>query len=255
MKVILIEDEKLTAKDLANSLMRIDADIQIIAQLASVEEALDYFALHKEDDADVIFSDIELGDGLSFEIFERIENKIPIVFCTAYNQYALEAFNTLGIDYILKPFNTNALENALNKLKLLKGSALIENDTLSSLLKLLKQPELPQRKSILANVGDKIIPIKSEEIALFFIENEIVYAVCFNGKKIVLSQNMDTLEKMFVDNFFRANRQYLINRNAVKAASHYFNRKLLVHLTVPFENQIIIGKLKTGAFTSWLAST
>jgi two-component system, LytTR family, response regulator LytT len=250
MKIAIIEDEKLTAKDLAKTLLAIDSEIEIVKMVHSVEEAIDFF--ETKPNIDLIFSDIELGDGLSFEIFEKLKITTPIIFCTAYNQYALEAFKTVGVDYILKPFSKQSIENTLLKFNNLKENLSSPKEDYSSLLNILKQKITPQTQSVIIHQGDKIIPLNSKDIALFFIEDDLIFAYTFDGKKHPLSQNMDSLEKQFSTEFFRANRQFLINRKAVKDASHYFSRKILINLTIPFKEQIIVGKLKTTAFSNWL---
>jgi two-component system, LytTR family, response regulator LytT len=252
MKILIIEDEKLTAKDLSKTLIAIDSEIEILKMVHSVEEAIDFFKSNPV--IDLIFSDIELGDGLSFEIFEKLKISIPIIFCTAYNQYALEAFKTVGIDYILKPFNKQSIEKALLKFQNLKEKLANPKEDYSKLLGLIKQKINPQTQSIIIHQGDKIIPLNAKDIALFFIEDDLVFAYTFDGKKNNLSQSMDNLEKQFSIDFFRANRQFLVNRKAVKDASHSFNRKILINLNIPFKEQIFIGKLKTTAFSNWLAN-
>ena len=253
MKILIIEDEKLTAKDLAKTLSGIDSQIEIVKMVHSIEEAINYFKTKQQ--IDLIFSDIELGDGLSFEIFEKLKITTPIIFCTAYNQYALEAFKTVGIDYILKPFSKQTIENALLKFQNLKEKLSNSNEQYSRLLDILKQNINPQSHSIIIHQGDKIIPLNTNDIALFFIEDELVFAYTFDGKKNNLSQSMDNLEKQFRIDFFRANRQFLVNRNAIKDASFYFNRKILINLNIKFKEQIVVGKLKTTAFSHWLANS
>jgi two-component system, LytTR family, response regulator LytT len=253
MKIVIIEDEKLTAKDLAKTLKIVEPDIDIVAMLHSVEEAVDY--LKTQPTIDLIFSDIELGDGLSFEIFEKMNTQTPIIFCTAYNQYALEAFKTVGIDYILKPFNKLAIEKTLLKFHAFKENFAAPKDDYADLLSALKQKIAPANPSVLIHQGDKIIPLNGKAIALFFIEDDYTFAYTLEGKKHLLSQNMDSLENTFAPDFFRANRQFLVNRKVVKDASHYFNRKIVVNLNIPFPEQILVGKLKVTAFTSWLVNT
>ena len=253
MKIVIIEDEKLTAKDLAKTLKIVEPDVDIVAMLHSVEEAVDY--LKTQPTIDLIFSDIELGDGLSFEIFEKMTTQTPIIFCTAYNQYALEAFKTVGIDYILKPFNKIAIEKTLTKFHGLKENFATPKDDYTDLLSALKQKIAPSNPSVLIHQGDKIIPLNGKAIALFFIEDDYTFAYTLEGKKHLLSQNMDSLENTFAPDFFRANRQFLVNRKVVKDASHYFNRKIVVNLNIPFPEQILVGKLKVTAFTSWLVNT
>lgn len=258
MKIIIIEDEKLTAKDLARTLTAVNPEVEIVDMLASVEDAIAFF--QEEPEADLIFSDIQLGDGLSFDIFEQVDLKIPIIYCTAFNHYALEAFNTLGIDYLVKPFSHETVEKALTKYLSIKNAFSAPSpppaDSQADLINLLKHQLTPAAApSFLIQKGDKIIPLPVEEIALFFIEHDAVYALNFAGKKELLSNTLNDIEKKVPQGFFRANRQFLVNRKAVKDASHYFNRKVLINLNVPFEPQILVGKLKVTAFLEWLANS
>jgi two-component system, LytTR family, response regulator LytT len=251
MTIVIIEDEKLTAKDLAKTLKGIEPDIEILAMLHSVEEALDFFKT--KPNVDLIFSDIELGDGLSFDIFNQLKITTPIIFCTAYNQYALDAFKTTGIDYVLKPFSKQSIEKTLIKFQNLKEKISPPKEDYSDLLNLLKLKVTPKTASVLIHQGDKIIPLNSKDIALFYIENDCTYAYTFDQKKHFVAQKLEALEMTFAVAFFRANRQFLVNRKAIKDVSHYFNRKMVANLNVPFSEQIIVGKLKTTEFMQWLA--
>jgi two-component system, LytTR family, response regulator LytT len=254
MKIVIIEDEKLTAKDLAKTIRGIDSDIEIIALLHSVEEAIDFFKTKHE--LDLIFSDIELGDGLSFEIFEKFNNGTPIIFCTAFNEYALEAFKAFGIDYLLKPFSKNTVEKSLEKYHSLKEKFAPQEDAVPNFMSLLKNQFFTTKNpAVIMQQGDKIIPLEGDKIALFYIEDNVVFAYTFDQKRHLLSHKLDALEKTFYLSFFRANRQFLINRKAIKDASHYFNRKIVINLTLPFNEQIIVGKLKVSSFLEWLANS
>jgi two-component system, LytTR family, response regulator LytT len=253
MKIVIIEDEKLTAKDLAKTIKGIDLDIEIVALLHSVEEAIDFFKTNPN--LDLIFSDIQLGDGLSFEIFEKVNNRTPIIFCTAFNEYALEAFKTVGIDYLLKPFSPATVEKSLEKYHSLREKFAPQEDTMPNLMNLLKHQLFPiKMPSVIMQQGDKIIPLEGDKIALFYIIDNVVFAYTFDQKKYLLSQKLDVLEKIFYPTFFRANRQFLINRKVIKDASHYFNRKIIINIDLPFNEQIIVGKLKVTSFLDWLAN-
>jgi DNA-binding LytR/AlgR family response regulator len=252
MKVIIIEDEKLTAKDLAKTLVAIDGEIEIVKTIHSVEEGLLYF--ENSCQSDLIFSDIELGDGLSFDIFQKYQNTSPIIFCTAYQQYMLDAFKTAGIDYVLKPFSKVSIEKALLKFKSLKNNFEKPTSDITKVFDAIKNNLLGKVASVIVHQGDKMIPIKGNDIAFFFIENDSVFAFTFEQKKYLVNQKLESLEKIFPD-YFRANRQFLVNRKAVKDASYYFNRKLVVNLNIPFKEQIIIGKLKTTDFIQWLTNS
>lgn len=252
MRILIIEDEKITAKDLSKTILSVEPDAEIVEILHSVEDALVFFKQNQN--IDLIFSDIELGDGLSFEIFEKANVSIPVIFCTAYNEYALEAFKVFGIDYILKPFSKNTVGNALEKYFTIKDKFSIGNNEYSHLISALKNNLNPSKlPSIIIQQKDKILPISGENIAVLYIEDDYVFAYTFEQKTFIISQKLDSLEKTFSPFFFRANRQFLINRKAVKDASHHFNRKVLVNLNLPFKYQIIIGKLKITSFIDWLS--
>jgi two-component system, LytTR family, response regulator LytT len=254
MKVVIIEDEKPTAKDLARTIKSIDPDIEILEIIDSVENGIKY--LSQNNTIDLIFSDIQLGDGLSFEIFETTQNKIPVIFCTAYNEYALSAFNAAGIDYILKPFSRDTVAKSIEKYQNLKSKFSSKQEDYSLVINALRNQLQPNKMpSVLVHQADKIIPIDGADIAYFYIENNIVYAYTFHQKSFIVTQQLDKLEETFLNYFFRANRQYLINRKSVKEASHHFNRKIQVHLTLPCKEQVLVGKLKVSAFLQWLSQS
>jgi two-component system, LytTR family, response regulator LytT len=252
LKVVIIEDEKYTAIDLAETLKKIDANIEIITMLSSVEQALGFFKT--ECGFDLIFSDIQLPDGLSFDVFKLVKIRVPVIFCTAYDKYALDAFDANGIDYLLKPFNKASVSKALDKYMALKSNFKTPESNLDKLIQKLGQQFAQKSNSIIVYQGDKILPIEISQIALFYLEDDYVFALTFESKKYILTQTLEELEKLCGNDFFRANRQYLVNRKAVKDASKYLNRKILINLTVKFPEQILVGKLKTTLFVDWLAT-
>lgn len=252
LKIIIIEDEKLTALDLAETIKKVDSDVEIQVILPSVEQSIKY--LKENDNFDLIFSDIQLSDGLSFDIFKSVKISKPIIFCTAFNQYALEAFNTNGIEYILKPFSKASVSKALDKYVSLKSAFTTHSEpSFDSILMKLEQQIFQKQSSIILNQGDKIIPLETQKIALFFLEDDYVFAFDFDGKKYIVNNKLDELESICGSSFFRANRQFLVNRKAIKDASRFLNRKILVNITINFPEQIIVGKLKTTQFIDWLS--
>jgi DNA-binding LytR/AlgR family response regulator len=251
LKIIIIEDEKLTALDLSETLRKVDSDIEIVTILSSVKKSVDF--LKTESNFDLIFSDIQLPDGLCFDIFKNVKPQAPVIFCTAYDHYALEAFDANGIDYLLKPFNKVSVSKALDKYQTLKSKFSVSDNDYNKLVQLIGQQMLNHTTSIIVHKGDKIIPINTKDIALFYLEDEYVFAVTFDLSKYIISQNLEELENLCGSLFFRANRQFLINRKAVKDASKYFNRKILIHLNINFNDQIFVGKLKTSSFLDWLS--
>lgn len=251
MRILIIEDEKLTARDLSRTIHAIEPSAEILPFITSVEDAVFFFRQAHE--VDLIFSDIELGDGLSFDIFDQCQVKTPVIFCTAYEQYTLKAFKHFGIDYILKPFQKSYIENALLKFQDLKASFTHQRNNYQEVATYLQEANPVKSKSVLVRQADKIIPIHEKEIAFFFIQNELVYAVSFTQKRFILSEKLEDLEKMF-PHFFRANRQYLLNRKAIKDVSQYFNRKLLVNLSFSYPDPIVVSRLKVPHFLKWLAT-
>jgi two-component system response regulator LytT len=250
MKIVIIEDEKWTAEDLADTIIQVEPESQIVAVLQSVKEAVAYFKNNAS--PDLIFSDIQLGDGLSFEIFSTVNMNTPVIFCTAFDEYALRAFKANGIDYLLKPFTPESVQAALTKFHHLRNS--VPNDSyFQSFIKEITSQYQPKASAILVYYKDMILPVKVDDIALFYVENEITHLLTFDNKTYYPKNNLDELEKMTGSDFFRANRQCLLNRKSVVNASSYLSRKLSVTVSVPFDPIITISKEKTPQFLAWLS--
>jgi len=250
MNVLIIEDELLSAEDLADTIRQIDGTILIRAMLQSVKESIEYFQSSPEP-IDLIFSDIQLGDGLSFEIFREVRPTQPVIFCTAFDAYAIEAFKNNGLDYILKPFDNEAVAAALQKYRQWEQYFAPAAADYAVLIDRMGRPQQAYT-SILVYHKDKILSINLQDIALFYIETEVMRLFSFDKQTYVVTQTMDQLEKMCGETFFRANRQYLVNRKAVKGAAQYFSRKYVVELAIDFAETIVIGKTRTSSFLKWL---
>jgi two-component system, LytTR family, response regulator LytT len=250
MKIVIIEDEKLTAEDLAGTIASLDPDAEIVSLLYSVKEAVSYFRTRAM--PDLIFSDIQLGDGLSFEIFKAVSIPSPVIFCTAYDEFALNAFKANGIDYILKPFSSKTIAEALQKYKTLIRSATGNQAGIDAIIETLKSRESQGSTSILVHYQDKIIPVKLMDIALLYIENETTHLLTFDRKTYYLKKNLDELQQQTGSQFFRVNRQCLVNRKAIKDATQYFSRKLSINLVVPFNNTLTVSKERIPQFLQWL---
>ncbi len=249
MNVVIIEDEILSGEDLADMIGQMNRDITILAMLHSVKESVAY--LEGRTDIDLIFSDIQLGDGLSFEIFRNVQIQAPIIFCTAFNEYAVEAFKTNSIDYILKPFDTISVATAINKYYQLKKYFAPTAFDYDSLIHLLTGGR-KELSSILVHYKDKVLPVSLHEIALFYIDKEITRLLCFDKKSYIVDHTLDQLEKNCGDQFFRINRQYLVNRQAVTDATHYFPRKYVVNISIDYKEAIVVSKNRTASFLQWL---
>ncbi len=253
MKIVIIEDEKLAADDLAETILKVDPDAKIISVLSSVSTAISWFL--KNEHPDLIFSDIQLGDGLSFEIFKAVSTNVPVIFCTAYDEYALKAFDANGIDYILKPFDVPTIEAAFNKYNKLKSKFSEDGSTLENVIRLFENKKKHGQSSVLVYYKDKILPVRIDDIALFYLENEITYLLTFDQRSYTINKPLDELEKIAGSDFYRANRQNLIHRRAIKEASQYFARSLSVSLTIPFKETIKVNKVKVPDFLNWLSGS
>ncbi len=253
MEIVLIEDEKLTAKDLATTILSVEPDTQIIASLGSVKEAINYFK--KDIHVDLIFSDIQLGDGLSFEVFKEVHVNAPVIFCTAYDEYALNAFKTNGIDYILKPFNSKTIEEAFSKYRNLRKSLIDNTLQYDNIAKILVNNISGQKTSLLVHYQDKILPVRIDDIAVFYLKYEVTHFLTFDRRSLSIEKNLEELEQIIGNSFFRVNRQCLVNRKAIAHASRYFSRKLSLNLVLPFKEPITISKEKTPQFLEWLSGS
>lgn len=256
MKVVIIEDEILTAEDLKDILYKIDANIEVVATLQSVKEAVHYFKNNPL--PQLIFSDIQLGDGLSFEIFSELDIRLPIIFCTAFDEYAIKAFNSSGIHYLLKPFNQQKISEAIAKYHDLKANFSSWSRSVEEVISELKDNNqkvaAKKTEAILVYYQNKVIPIKVQDIAVFYVKNETTHLLTFENKKYVVNKSLDELQQIDTELFYRANRQFIVNRHAVKEATHYQSRKLSVELSLPFEEIITISKEKVTQFFDWLAN-
>jgi two-component system, LytTR family, response regulator LytT len=253
MKIVIIEDEKVTARDLAQTIVQLFPLAQVGKTLASVREGVDYFL--NGGSADLVFSDIQLGDGLSFEIFTKVAIDVPVIFCTAFDEYALRAFKANGIDYILKPFTTEAVEAAINKYLSFSGRGADKAVPYSVLEELFIVKKAVDPGAVLVYQKDKILPIALSNIAFFYLKNGVVHLTTFDKKNYLINKNMEELGAIAEPLFFRANRQFLVNRKAVVDASSYLSRKLSVTLCVPTEESITISKEKMTQFLDWLTKS
>lgn len=252
MKVVIIEDEILSAENLAEILLRLPENIEVTKLLHSVQESITYFRNHTP--PDLIFCDIKLGDGYSFEIFSEAGLEVPVIFCTAFNTYAVDAFKNHGIDYILKPFSKKTIKNAIEKYNKLNTRFGISPIDYTELLKNIPLRNDTEKKigSLLVTWKDKIIPVKITDIAIFTIEYKMTQLVTNDNQKYYINNTLEELEEMCGESFFRANRQFLINRECVAEVLQHFPRKLLLRLKIEGTYEIIISKTRVPEFLSWL---
>lgn len=242
MNVLIIEDEFHTA-GLLKEFIESKPDYQVVNICDSVSSSVNYLR-NFASNIDLIFMDVQLADGESFEIFSEIEFQIPVVFCTAFDEYILKAFKNNGIDYILKPVKEEDVRNALLKMESLKKSLSKEPGPVAS-------PVLPQ--TILVRKMEKMIPIDISRIGFLHLYNEQLNLYSLIGEKFTLFKTMDEMaSKLDQNQFYRINRQMIVNRAAIKDIEPYFNRKVIVNFEFPTPKKAIVSRLKVSAFMDWL---
>lgn len=253
MRIVIIEDEALAAKKMVQMLQRYSTENEIVAQLPSVEEAVEW--LSENDEPDLIMADIQLSDGLSFEVFQEIKVSCPIIFTTAYDEYAIDAFKVNSIDYLLKPVRYNKLEEALSKLNQMSESLQksVRNTKIDQLIGLLGQEKKVYKQRFLVKYGRKIKSIKAHEIAYFISEDKVVFIITYDKKKYAINHSLEQLEEMMdPDIFFRINRQYLIHIDATQNIYPYFKGRLKIELTPHTDDEIVVSSHKAPLFKDWL---
>jgi DNA-binding LytR/AlgR family response regulator len=247
MKVIIVEDEKLAAERLQTILKEYDEAIEITACLESIEETVQYLKLHAH--PDLLLLDIHLSDGHSFEIFKQVNYNKPVIFTTAYDQYALEAFKLFSIDYILKPVTLEALAAAMNKLKSLTVSfpAVDFNQLASS------WPSARYKKRFLGKVGQRLFFLESTAIAFFQADNKIVHLVDKEGNRYVVDYTMEQLEdQLDPQHFFRLNRSFIVNIDAIQQVKPYYNSRLKLSVKGSMQQEeMIISRERVADFRLW----
>lgn len=256
MNIIIIEDEIPAANRLEKLILECAPDANILDVLDTVEDAIEWF--EKNEHPDVVFSDIQLADGISFEIFDQVKVTSPIVFTTAYDQYAIKAFELNSIDYLLKPFTKEQLEKSLSKIAQRKpvdsGIGDLDGVNLTEMLQsALHGKSQPYKHRFLISKGDSLIPITTNQIAFIYTEDKAVMIKTHEGKSFFLNYSLDELEgQLNPEMFFRLNRQFITSVDAIAKISHYFNGKLKVDLKPQQEGEIIVSRAKTPVFKNWL---
>jgi len=256
MKIAIIEDEPKIAESLKLILMEIDPSISVMKILSSVKSSVEWLRVNQSS-CDLLFMDINLTDGLSFEIFNQIESNTPIVFVTAYDQYALDAFKVNGVDYILKPFDKTKIKQSLKKFKSLTqtGSNPTNAESLQHLLEVVASKTITnKRKSYLVYHQDKLIPLAVDDISWFYKSNQVTYACTISKKKYVIDDALDKIQNEVSSvNFYRANRQFIVSKNAIENIAIYFNGRLIVNILPKPDEKIIVSKAKATDFKKWLS--
>lgn len=255
MNAVIIEDEKLVARELIYKINEIDPKITILETLPSVKTALKWFGENAE--PGIVFADIQLADGVSFEIFEKFRLTCPIIFTTSYNEYAIKAFKVNGIDYLLKPVEPEELENAINKAKSLKkhpSNWPVDLIELISTLQSGNSARMSYKEQFLCNYRNAWVPIKSTDIAYFKYESVIFVFTKNNEKYTFGGETLEQLEEMLDPaQFYRVNRQFIVNMDAIERVWGIEGAKMIVKLKSPYQAvDIDISRQKVPVFKKWL---
>ncbi len=250
MRVIIIEDEIPAARRLAKLLHNYDGNIEIVHQSDSVESSVRYLAAAQN--IDLIFMDIQLADGLSFDIFEKIKVNIPVIFTTAFDQYTLKAFKVNSIDYLLKPVDENQLRQSLEKYQLLYPKT--TTNFSDKILKLMQDMNAVKYKErLLIKRGQQLSYLKTENTAYCFADGKLCYAVDFNNTKYLLENNLSQLEEQLQpDKFYRINRHLLVNIEAVKKVHTWLGGRLKVEINPTTTAETVVSRERVNGFKEWL---
>lgn len=254
MRVLIIEDEQHNYKMLTGMINNIRPNWEILGCLESVKQSTDWFKTNEH--PDLIFMDIQLTDGLCFSIFERVKIESPVIFTTAYDEYAIQAFKVNSVDYLLKPISETKLSMAISKVEKIFQyfeEAKNEMPDYTELLKAIKTGEKNYRKRFLISGSTAFFKIDTNDIAYFYTTERVTFAVEYSGKEHIIDLTMEKLEEQLdPDMFFRANRSQIISIDSIRKFESYFGGKLIVRLVDPFKEPVMISRLKATEFKNWL---
>ncbi len=259
MKVLIIEDEELAVKKLRKTLESVDSTAEVVGVADSIRSSVNW--LESNPAPDLILMDIELADGQSFEIFDKVEVKSTVIFTTSYDEYALKAFKVNSVDYLLKPVQKEDLEAALNKLKNLQvmysvgSSGSSDPLNVDNLVKELKQKLQPKefRKRFLVKHAQKLISIEVQDIAYFYSDGRLNFFKTNDNKKYVVDYTMDELEEMLdPDKYFRISRSFYVSIASIDQIHDYFGNRLLLTLKPSVDKESLVSREKVADFKKWM---
>lgn len=240
IKVVIVEDERSAVKRLRSMLESSGFPIKIVKELDSVESSITFFSLEK--DYDLIFMDVHLSDGSSFEIFEKIKISNPIIFVTAYDRYALPAFKVNTVDYLLKPLKLDLVKSALQKFENLYIKTTQNSNALS----------IEEEKKWMIKIGSKFTVIKHSEVAYYFTEDKITYLITFDEKKLHIDAPLEHIyDRIDQKKYFHANRQYIINRDAIISFNSHTKGRVILKI-LHLDRGIVVSSIKTPEFKKWI---
>ena len=249
MKVLIIEDESIAAKRLEEMLMEIEVECEVLAKIGSVKESVKWLSNHE---ADLIFLDIQLSDGLSFSIFEQVRITTPIIFTTAYDQYAIKAFRLNSIAYLLKPIRKRELEESLQKYNTMRKAFSVDVDKLMAAF---SDQAKVYKERFLIRIGDMLKKVTADEVAYIFAEDKSVYLVTFDDKKLPVDYSLDTLEnELDPDNFFRVHRGLIVNIESIENMMAWTRSRVKLELNPSTGRNIetVVSTSRSGDFKEWM---
>ncbi len=253
MKVLIVEDEPFAQNELKRLLAKTRFNVEVLDCTDSVEDTVRW--LNNNPSPDLIFLDIQLSDGLSFEIFKQTRVSAPIIFTTAFDEYAIRAFKLNSIDYLLKPIKQDELEEAIEKLEALKkqfskGQTGLDTEQIEKLLNF-KKPEYKSR--FIAKIGDQIKYIDIKDVAYFYAEDNEVFLITISKNRYIIEFTLDQLEKLLDPlQFYRVNRSYIVFINSITKINKYFNSRLHLELTPDTTDEVLISRVKVPEFLKWM---
>lgn len=254
MNVLIIEDEELAAKRLEKLILTVDNNINIITTLESIEESVEWFKNNKH--PDLIFLDIQLSDGLSFNIFKLIEVNSPVIFTTAYDEYALKAFEINSIDYLLKPIDIEKLNLSIDKYHKLKDNYSNKNINIdiNKIIADLTIDKKTYKSRFLINKADSLLIVKTNDIAYFYSEQKATFIITKDKQRHIISDSLDNINKSLDPLlFFRINRQFIVSINSIAKINNYFNYKLKLELMPKsMSEETVISKANVKGFKEWI---
>jgi len=253
MKVFIVEDEPHARNELMRLLDKSGEDVTVLSFADSIEDAVLW--LNQNQQPDLMFFDIQLSDGLSFEIFNQVQVDVPVVFCTAFDEYAIQAFKVNSIDYLLKPIKLEELINALNKYNSLseKYAAKDKGLSIQQIEKLLDINKPKFKSRFVAKFGDQIKHIDVSEVAYFHAVDNEVFLVTFENNRYIIDYSLEQINgSISPEDFYRVNRSFIVHINAIKKISKYFNSRLHLELTPQTEETVLISRVKVPEFMNWM---
>lgn len=253
MKILIIEDEPFARAELIRLLNNTGREFTVLEQIDTVEDSVEWLNSHPR--PELIFLDIQLADGLSFEIFRQVNVSSPVIFTTAYNEYAINAFRLNSIDYLLKPIGQEALENALRKLDEMREvlspqKPWLEQQQLENLLQAMNRK---YKSRILLKTGDNIKSVEMNDVAYFYAEDDVVFAMLKNKSRSIVDYTLNQLEtELDPKQFHRLSRGCIANISSIKKVSKYFNSRLMVELDPPSEDKVLVSRVNVAEVLKWL---